>query len=169
MTEIQKQLIDKGVELARANGLLNVSVRSVCEACGVPVGSFPGRTGWTHKQFINILRDNGAPIGNESQLCKVMPDVRREQLLDAALRLAKKKGLYSLSHKEVAKECGVARPTVAHYFSRLDDLRIYTAQHAVKHGVVSVIVEGVIMRFLDREKLDADTLRKIEGYVVGGA
>jgi TetR/AcrR family hemagglutinin/protease transcriptional regulator len=50
------------------------------------------------------------------------PDVRRSQLLECAIRVFARRGLGRGSHAEVAKEAGVAVPTVFAYFRTRSEL-----------------------------------------------
>ena len=48
----------------------------------------------------------------------------RENILDSALRIIGTNGIYSLTHRSVAKEAKVAHSTVSYYFRTIDDLTV---------------------------------------------
>ena len=48
----------------------------------------------------------------------------RENILDSALRIIGTSGIYSLTHRSVAKEAKVAHSTVSYYFRTIDDLTV---------------------------------------------
>lgn len=51
-------------------------------------------------------------------------DLRREQILNAALALFSKKGIDSTSMSEIAKQCELSKATIYHYFDSKDDMVI---------------------------------------------
>lgn len=53
---------------------------------------------------------------------RMAPEERREQLLDAVLRVIVKQGVHKVSMDSVAKEAGVTRPVVYGHFSDSNDL-----------------------------------------------
>ena len=48
----------------------------------------------------------------------------KRQILDSALRIIGTHGIYSLTHRSVAKEAKVAHSTVSYYFRTIDDLTV---------------------------------------------
>lgn len=49
-------------------------------------------------------------------------DLRREQILNAALALFSKKGIDSTSMNEIAKQCELSKATIYHYFDSKDEM-----------------------------------------------
>lgn len=52
------------------------------------------------------------------------PAERKAQILDAAIRAVAKNGILNTTHKHVAEEANVARPTVFHYFPTIEKLQL---------------------------------------------
>lgn len=70
--------------------------------------------------------------------------VRREQLLDVALRLFSSQGFAATPTKQIAKEAGVAEGLVFHYFpSKVDILKALAGTRNTFAGEVQALLEGV--------------------------
>lgn len=64
-----------------------------------------------------------APVSNgKHRASRLSPEERRRQLIECAVRVFARRGLGRASHAEVAKEAGVAVPTVFSYFKNRDGL-----------------------------------------------
>jgi TetR/AcrR family transcriptional regulator, hemagglutinin/protease regulatory protein len=63
-----------------------------------------------------------AVTSRKQRASRLSPEERRHQLIDCAVRVFARRGLGRASHAEVAKEAGVAVPTVFSYFKNRDEL-----------------------------------------------
>jgi TetR/AcrR family transcriptional regulator, hemagglutinin/protease regulatory protein len=64
---------------------------------------------------------------------RLSPDARRAQLVDCALRVFARRGLARGGHAEVAREAGVAVPTVFAYFGTRADLVLQALDRVVRY------------------------------------
>lgn len=83
-------------------------------------------------------------------------------ILDAAVSVARERGLFSFSRIHVAKAANVAESTVSHHFGTMDELRRTIAQHAVDKEIVTLLADasainraGVTIPAKVREKVAA--------------
>jgi AcrR family transcriptional regulator len=70
---------------------------------------------------------------------------RRQEILDAALGLFSKRGLYGVSTREIAAEVGISQPALYAYFRSSDDIASVLAQqafHRLKEWVESALVQS---------------------------
>lgn len=94
---------------------------------------------------------------------RMAPGERREQLLDAVLRVIVKQGVHKVSMDSVAKEAGVTRPVVYGHFSDSNDLlrgslareeeaamaQLATVLPATREGSPADVAVGSLARFLE--------------------
>lgn len=72
------------------------------------------------------------------------PEVRREQILQAAMLLASQHWYNTLTRSMVADAAQCSEATVSHYFGTMNQLRKYIMRHAVKNGLLKIIGQGVV-------------------------
>jgi AcrR family transcriptional regulator len=71
------------------------------------------------------------------------PEVRREQILAAAIELAEKEGFNNLSRDGIAAYAGVAKGQIHHMFETMDKLRCAVMKAAVHREILPVIAQGL--------------------------
>lgn len=74
---------------------------------------------------------------------RMAPADRREQILDAAVGMARDIGFQKITRDGVAGRAGVAMGLVTRYFGTMCQLRRAVMRSAVKNEVISVIAEGL--------------------------
>lgn len=82
------------------------------------------------------------------------PEVRREQILDAALRVAERDGYDRMTRVAVAVTAKCSGATVQYYYTSMDQLRRCVMRAAVRKPVLPVLAQGLARR--DRIALRAD-------------
>jgi len=86
-------------------------------------------------------------------------EVRRETMLDVALKLAQSEGWYKLTHARVARELQFDRALVNYYLGNKAEFRNKVMAAAVAQKIVPVVAEGIL--YHNEVALDAPvTLRK---------
>lgn len=70
-------------------------------------------------------------------------DVRREQILQAALSLAVSNGYRSITRAEIAITAGVADGQINHIFGGMTELRRAVMRSAIQHRHVEIIAQGL--------------------------
>jgi AcrR family transcriptional regulator len=66
------------------------------------------------------------------------PDVRREQILNEAIRIIGERGYHGFSVQELAARCGLTNAGLLHHFSAKDQLLVAVIQH-VERSQIEVI------------------------------
>ena len=142
----KETVFNKAVELARANGIINLSRRGVSEAAGIPDGSFPHVTGQT---FAEMIEDVKTAIGPETEVHEVNksrvndPELRQRQILDAAISLATTKGYDNITRDEVAIMANVSDGLVTRYFAAMPALKHAVMRAAVEREIPEIIAQGL--------------------------
>ena len=99
------------------------------------------------------------PRGGSEPRRRLEPDARRRQILSCAVRLFGEQGYEEVSAADIAREAGVARGLVNHYFGTKKDLYLEVVRvlvtipdvvlDAVPHGDLAARVDAVVTWFLD--------------------
>jgi TetR/AcrR family transcriptional regulator, regulator of biofilm formation and stress response len=91
-----------------------------------------------------------------------MPDQRREQrreqILEATLRLIGRSGREAITHRAVAEEAGVPLGSTTYYFDSRDDLLRQSLEHVAAHEVERYAELAGELRELDSHEALADRL-----------
>jgi len=124
------------IAMADESGLANISRNTLCARAGIPAGSFQHVTGMTFKALIRELAAEGHGGGAESVTRRrIDPELRREQVVEAALRVAERLGgVEQMTRDLVAIEAGVSTGTVSKYFNTMPQLRRAVARAAKRNG-----------------------------------
>lgn len=81
------------------------------------------------------------------------PEIRQQQLLEAAIYVAKTEGWSKLTRAKVAAKAQVAASLINFYFGDKDEFRTSVMKAAVERNIVSVVAEGLL--YLNPAALDA--------------
>lgn len=74
------------------------------------------------------------------------PDVRKSDILAAALVEAAESGFETISRQGIARRAGVSDSLVNKYMGNLKKVRITVMQLAVKHEHLTIIAQGIVTR-----------------------
>lgn len=80
------------------------------------------------------------------RLSRLPPEERRAELLDVALKLAKRKGYLNLTRDGLAAAAKCSQGLVTKRFGAMDNLRREVMRAAVARGVLEVIAQGIAAR-----------------------
>lgn len=80
---------------------------------------------------------------SEQQRTRLKPEVRRDQILSAAIHIASTTGFNSLTRDGVALHAGVATGQVNHIFNTMTQLRRAVMRAAVHREIKSIIAQGL--------------------------
>lgn len=95
------------------------------------------------------------------------PEIRREQILAAALLVAERTNFSTMTREEIARAAGVAPTLVTHYFGTMTQLRRDVMRAAVRGGRLAVIAQGLMAR--DPHAMKApDEVKAAARATVGG-
>lgn len=139
---MKEKIIQITLELAAEHGLLNLSRKMVCDAAGIPVGSFTYRMECDFSEFIESL---DAELGEEMPRLRrrAMPALRREQLINLAMDLAHQYGYTNVTRQGLAVEANVSASLVNRYFGNTDTLRKLIMQTAISRKDKKIIAQGL--------------------------
>lgn len=70
---------------------------------------------------------------------RLLPETRKDEILDAALRVCARVGLDATTRAAVATESGASEATVSHYFNTMTQLRRAVARAAVSRREMPVL------------------------------
>ncbi|MGL4894253.1 MAG: TetR family transcriptional regulator [Shewanella sp.] len=77
------------------------------------------------------------------QRTRMKPEVRREQILAAAIVVANEQGYNALTRDGVAKAAGVATGQVNHIFNTMAQLRRAVMRAAVHRELLPIVAQGL--------------------------
>ncbi|RZJ26198.1 MAG: TetR family transcriptional regulator [Haliea sp.] len=102
-----------------------------------------------------------------AKIKRLLPDDRKEQLLNVALKLAEKDGLAGLQRAAIAEAAGVSVGLVTWRFGTMVKCRREVMRAAIQRRVMRIIAEGVATR--DPQALKAPPALRFEamGAVAG--
>jgi len=127
--------------LADEKGLINITRQELCDKVGISDGSFYDIMDQSFTDFINGL--TGAPIGDNVDRKRAAPTLRRKQVLEAALSVAKANGYQTVKRDDVAKSANVSPGLISHYFENTEQLRICILKTAILNGVPEIVAQGL--------------------------
>lgn len=70
---------------------------------------------------------------------------RREEILNAAVEVAKQKGYPNITREEIAERAGVSSGLVTTYFDSMTRLKRELMQHAVELEILEIIAQGLTL------------------------
>ena len=72
------------------------------------------------------------------------PEVRKEQILDAAIKVAEKNDYFTMRREDIARVAGCSDGSVSRYFGTMNQLRKAVMRHAVHHGHHIIVAQGLM-------------------------
>lgn len=138
---MKQEIKETALKMINESGLINLSRAGLCERVRIPVGSFAYYAGCTFTDFVKGLKDDS----NNHQVFKtrVNPILRRENILIAAVELARENGYNKITRDDIAERAGVSMGLVTHYFETMVQLRRAVMRHAIQFEIVEIIAQGL--------------------------
>jgi len=134
------------INLARTDGLINLTRVGLCAAAGIPDGSFRHVTGQTFNEFIDSLRRDPAVANLPAQSVRKLranPELRREHILESAVQVAQSVGYRKVTRVLVAERAGVSDTLVSRYFATMNQLRQAIMRRAVVLEIPEIVAQGL--------------------------
>jgi len=100
----------------------------------------------------------------QSKVKRQDPIQRRKEILEAALRLAKRVGYLNLRRKTVASEAGTSTALVTWYFTNMDNLKREVMETAIQNGILPVIAQGLALGDRQAHSVDKELKQKALTY-----
>lgn len=88
-------------------------------------------------------------------------DARREQILTAAVTVAKSVGYNHIQRADIAAQANCATGTVNHYFGTMTQLKRAVMRHAIVERIDEIIMQGIACNDAQVNKLSAEVKQQI--------
>ena len=86
---------------------------------------------------------------------RLRPELRKEQILEAAMIVAERSGYKEMLRREIAKEANCGNGTVSLYFGTMTQLHRAVMRKAIQDEILTIIAQGIAAR--DANALKAPT------------
>jgi DNA-binding transcriptional regulator YbjK len=93
------------------------------------------------------------------------PDIRKQQILEAAILVALKVGYKKITRKAVAGKAGVSTGLITNYFTPIDILKTEVLIMAVRKEIIELIAQGVGARDPVTRNLPNKLKKKVMEYL----
>lgn len=134
------------IKLVKKHGLINLSRASLCEAAGIPDGSFPHVMGCTFSELVERLKQIDTYAVTTKQpvtKSRANPNMRKDHILSVAIDIARKIGCDKITREEVAERAGVSVALVSRYFGTMVKLRRSVMRAAIKQEIPEIVARGL--------------------------
>jgi DNA-binding transcriptional regulator YbjK len=140
----REQVKQTAIAMVQQAGLINLSRRDLCDRAGIPDGSFPHVMGCNFADFVNELKAEGHdgatyPVSKS----RANPGLRKDQILNVAIGLAKEQGYHKITRDGVADAAGVSMGLVTRYFGTMKQLKKAVMRAAVKQAIPEIVAQGL--------------------------
>jgi hypothetical protein len=151
------EVLKAGVTLASKIGLINVSRRNLCEAIGIPFGSWDNAVECSFTEIYSELKERIGTTNTQTITKKrVDPELRKDHILNAAIRVAEKVPFNRMSRAQVAEEAGVADALVSKHFGTMEQLRGDVVRRAIKQENLKIIAQAIAAGHRHAKKVDGE-------------
>lgn len=90
---------------------------------------------------------------------RLKPAVRKQEIISAALHLARRCGYMAITRNQIAAAAGISGPAVQYHFETMAQLRRAIMRAAVKQECLPVILQGLALK--DAQAMKAsESMRK---------
>lgn len=137
----------KGAELSKRIGLINVGKPEICAELGISINAFSKVYGVSFSEYFDQLKgmvdDQGPTKASRKRNDSTL---RKDSLLNAALKMAEEVGFENINRIAVAEREGVSPALISKYFGALDQLKNDVMRRAVKSENLKVIAQGLVAK-----------------------
>ncbi len=132
------------IRMVKELGLINLSLKGLCNQAGISDGSFKYLMGCTFTEFVRELEQEGhAKFTGKITKKRALPGIRKAHILEAAIELAKVHGYKNVTQNGVAEKAGISGGLVSRYFSTMNQLRKEIMRKAVLDSTLEIIAQGL--------------------------
>ena len=130
--------------LIRDDGLINLTLATLCYELEIPEGSFRHFTGMKFQDFISELRksDTSSKIHSPTKQ-RVQKDIRKDHILKVAMKLAEKRGYIWITRDELAKAAEISPSLITFHFRSIKRLRDDLMHQAITEENLKIIWQGL--------------------------
>lgn len=93
------------------------------------------------------------------------PEIRKQQIVEAALQVALKVGYKKITRKEIAEKAGVSAGLITNYFTPMEILKNEVLILAVRKEIIEIIAQGVGVRDPITRNLPNKLKKKVLKYL----
>lgn len=140
----REQVKAVAIGMVKKSGLINLSRRELCEAAGIPDGSFPHVMECNFSEFVNELKAENVESGMVPvSKSRVPAALRKEHILKVAVDMAIEDGYHRITRDGVAEKAGVSFSLVTKYFGTMNQLRKDVMRTAIKQSIPEIVAQGL--------------------------
>jgi len=142
---MKNHITNTALDMVHENGLINLSLRGLCERSDIPDGSFAHYMGESFTDFVARIKKVAVEDTTPHHVVKTRtnPELRREQILNVAVEMAIKQGYNNIRRKGIAETAGVSENLVSNYFSTMTKLKRDIIRVAIKREIPEIIAQGL--------------------------
>jgi len=167
---MKQHIKETAIRMIQESGLINLSRQSLCDRAGLPDGSFYGIMGISFTEFIADIRKSNPDLELHNYHIIIRernnPELRKHQILMAAIDLAKTQGYNKMTRDAIAEHAGVSMGLVSHRFNTMCQLRRDIIRYAIKHEILPIIAQGLACNDKHALKTSSDLKRKAVDYII---
>lgn len=137
----RQEMVAEATNMANEIGLMNMTLRGLCTRLKIKKGSFSHRMGCGFNELIDEIKPH-CTGDFDVKRGRVKGDLRKEQILNVAVRLSKDVGYTNITRQHIADDIGISMGAITTYFT-MPQLRKQIMRRAVQGGVIEVIAQGI--------------------------
>lgn len=96
---------------------------------------------------------------------RTAPAVRKQLILEAAIKLSVKQGYNTLTRDRIAEEAEISSPLVSNYFPTMRDMTNAVIRAAIDRQIMAILAQLIILKDRRIKSLSEDTKRKVTQYI----
>lgn len=133
------------IDMANEIGLIRLKRVDLCEKLGIKDGSFTVIAGFSFTELIESIRSECTRLQPDrlSKKTRTSKNIRKDHILEEALKLSESGGFAKLSRDKVAKQCGINSSLISYHFDSMENFKRDIMLLAIKLENLSVIAEGL--------------------------
>lgn len=139
----KEQVKQKAIEMVKSDGLINLSRSGLCEAAGIPNGSFPHVMGCTFSEFVEELKELDQGSNSEVNKTRTDPELRKGQILSVAIELSKELGYHKVTRDGIAERAGISAGLISRYFNTMTQLKRAIIRAAIHQEIPEIVAQGI--------------------------
>lgn len=137
------QVKQTAIGMVEEAGLINLSRSALCARAGIPDGSFPHVMGCNFSEFVEEIRVECKGPQHAVTKNRANPALRKDQILNVAVAMAKDVGYTKITRDAVAEGAGISMGLVTRYFGTMTQLKRDVIRYAIRNEVAEIIALGL--------------------------
>lgn len=105
-------------------------------------------------------------MNNKARRARLDPEIRKQQILDAAINLSIQKGYRQLTRQSIANKICCAGALINHYYGNIDNLRDIVLQIAIEKEIMPILAENYGTRGKETSHLPTQLKEKVINYLM---